>query len=131
MVPATITVVAAGVMSALLPFLTKAGEKFSEGIGEKLADLLAKKFEHQPEAKKALAKVQDVPDSPRLQGELQTQIEKALGADAEFANTLQTLLAAAKPAVGGDHIEMDVKVSGHATVSDITGKVVGNVNKGK
>ncbi len=127
--PATISVLAAGVMSALVPFFTKAGEKFSEGVGSKLADRLAKKFENKPEAKKALGKVQDVPDSPRLQGELQGHLEKALAEDAGFAQTLQTLLAEAKPAAGGDHIEIDVKVSGHAQVGDITGKVVGDVNK--
>jgi Tfp pilus assembly protein PilN len=128
--PATISLIAAGTVSVLVPYFTKAGEKFSEAIGEKLANMLTKKFEGQPEAKEALDKLKEVPDSPTLQKTLQAQVEKAIAADDAFAQTLQTLIAEVKPTVGGDHIEIDVQASGYSQVGDITGKIVGSRDEG-
>ncbi|HEX2010229.1 MAG TPA: hypothetical protein VJN44_04750 [Roseateles sp.] len=95
--PATL---AAGVLSALAPYLAKAAGKFAEGAGEaaldlggKLFDKLKARFAGSPAEVRQLQDLQAAPQDQLNQMALQKLLRDTLAQDPGFARELATLLA--------------------------------------
>lgn len=105
--PVTLGVAAATLVGAFFTKLVeKAGEKTGEGaVGTvgKLVDWLKGRFtpEGDPDGAKALARLEDVPDSPRLQDALAQAIAGKAKADPAFKADLEKLVSQAQDAGTG------------------------------
>lgn len=90
--PATLSAVAASVVSLLSPLFHKALEKGAEEVGKSAAgsvlESLKKRLTHAG-AKEALEDLSQEPDNKAAQGALEMQLRKALQADPELATFLK------------------------------------------
>jgi hypothetical protein len=97
-------------VTALSPYLAKAGEKAVEKVGEKLPDGIGKlwnavmsRFKGKPAAEEAVKDLVVKPDDKLNQAAFTQQLRKALETEPAFAAELQRLLSNAQPQ-GGDTI---------------------------
>ena len=112
-----IPALATAAVALLSPYLVKGSEAFAKKVGdaafagvEKLAALVKGKLTGPAEAA-ALASLEAKPDDARRQGALEVQIEDALKADPDFAETLQALVEDVKKE-GGDQVTQILTVTG-------------------
>jgi hypothetical protein len=97
--PVTITAVASSVLSMLLPYIQKAGDKFAEEIGKsipeyigKLYDAIKRRFETKPIAIETVNELEKKPDDPDLQEAFAGQLKMFLNEDDLFAKEINDLL---------------------------------------
>jgi RNA binding exosome subunit len=116
-------------LAPFLPYLVKAGSKAAEKAGEKFtgvawekAQSMWAKLSKKDDVERAAKDVVEMPEDEDAQAALRLQVKKQLQEDDSLMKELTALLKELKPLVGGDHIEMDVRVSGQAQVRDIIGK---------
>jgi hypothetical protein len=98
--PATTSAVVSTVLSVLIPYLQKAGDKFAEEIGKsipenvgKLYDAIKQRFSKKPIALETMDDLEKKPNDPDLQAALRVQLRKLLDEDAAFAEELRALLS--------------------------------------
>jgi len=99
---------AATAVTALAPYLAKAGEKAVEEVGKKLPGFvgtmwqaLIGKFTGKPAAEEAARDLVATPDDADTQGAFRKELRKLLDAEPAFAEELARLLAQAQEAGGG------------------------------
>lgn len=95
----TLTALASAAVVILTPYLTKAGEKVAEKIGESLFNLVKTKFSGDKEAEATLQLYESKPE--RFKGALQETIAEKLANDPDFEAKLHQLVAQADKQSGG------------------------------
>lgn len=115
------------VSSVLLPYLSKAGEAFSEKVGERLFELLKARFEKKPAAVAALQALEKEPQGTHQQQVVQQHVQDLLTRDPATLLELQSLLAEAQAQrVPGVAIQQNAGDNAKQF-----GQVIGNVSFGK
>lgn len=125
--PLTASALATSAINILIPFLSKAGENISlglgEGIGGKISELMLRKFSEDKNKKNIIDNFQNEPENIDFQKKIQQIIEKSIMEDQAFRNELMQLLKT--PTIrNGDQISVNVTVSGKGKVGDISGKII-------
>lgn len=125
--PLTASALATSAINILIPFLSKAGENISlglgEGIGGKISELMLRKFSEDKNKKNIIDNFQNEPENIDFQKKIQQIIEKSILEDQAFRNELMQLLKT--PTIrNGDQISVNVTVSGKGKVGDISGKII-------
>ncbi|MBN1992949.1 MAG: hypothetical protein JW953_09600 [Anaerolineae bacterium] len=95
----TITALASAALVILTPYLTKAGEKVAEKIGESVFNLVKSKFSGDKDAEDALRLYQKNPAV--FEGALTQLIEAKLKEDPDFEAQLREMVAQADADTGG------------------------------
>ena len=132
MEPMTLAMTAAGMLTA---YLTAAGQAAAKKAGEvawtKLEGLytaIKDKLTGNDYGTQALTRLAEQPQSQPRQAALADVLEEQLKTDDAFAAILQRLIAEAKEAGAGTHIEQDLVISGQARDVTQIGNVGGNVD---
>ena len=112
----------------LIPYLTKIGGSIAEQAGDKLWDVITKKFNERPAASSAATELASEADDPGKQKAFAAQLELALKNDPGFAKEIADLLDQAGNAgiVNKDGV---IATNGSVAVGDIqvSGGVRGNL----
>lgn len=78
-------------VATLAPYLTKAGEEVSKGIGKDLWEKIKKPFIKDSQ-KKALKTLEEKPNDAKVQGKFEGLLEMELEDNPEFLEEIKTLL---------------------------------------
>lgn len=95
----TLTALSAAAVTILTPYVTKAGEKVAEKLGESLFNLVKSKFSGDEETEETLKLYEKKPQ--RFEGALADTIEEKLKADPDFEAKLREIVAQADAQTGG------------------------------
>ena len=117
---------APAVLSVLLPYLVKAGEKAAEKIGETLPENAGKLWGTLTEKFAGKDAVKDLVENPSdqdAQGAFRLQLKKALSEDPEFLAALTGLLEKAQQ----EAIQSNVSARDGGIAVNISGNAEGNI----
>jgi len=118
--PTAIGAIAAGAVSILSPYLTKAADMVVPKVAEDLYALLHSKLAKKPAAAEALQDLEKSPEDADAQAALRVQLKKSMVEDEELAGQVNQLVEAAG---GTEGRTVSASNRGVAAGGDISGPV--------
>ena len=124
------SVIAATVVSWLVPYLTKAGEVVGRKFGEQVYSTIKARAETRPAAKEAVNDLEKEPGSVDAQGALRLQIKKLLTEDPSFAAELEKMLQAGEASGAGPVVNVTADNRSVGAGRDVSGTIITGDVKG-